>query len=242
MTITIDFQEAISTLSAQPYIYISSIVSLCFLLYHIKCRNLYLILLLLWGSFITTITQLKLVSSLNFDCFVLSCIYCTSVFLTSVVTPYNNTHNDHIPQIQLDEVSDCEHSLDEDVYGEKIQQQKSSSTSHFRRLSGFTLFIIMILSYYDYIGDVGTFIWLTITYAVTVGCGIIANLTAITKHTTDFRLIIANLIHSYNAVLIIVAHWILVVHIGLDLVALTSYAVLMFFSFTFFPYIEHIVN
>lgn len=238
MSTTAGFQDIIAKFNTQPYFYINTVVSLCFLLYHIKSKNVYLIALLLWGSFITTITQLKLVSSLHFDCFVLSTIYCVSIFLTSVITPYNNS-NSNVSKIQLDDMSDSEHSFDEVAYEEKRLPQKTRS--HFKRLSAIVLFSIMILSYYDYIGEVGTFIWLTITYGVTVGSGVIANFTT-SRNATDFRLILSNLIHSYNAILIIVAHWILVVHIGLDLVALTSYAVLMFFSFTFFPYIEHIVN
>ncbi|CAD1809061.1 putative integral membrane protein [Candida parapsilosis] len=231
-------QDIIATFNTQPYFYISTIVTICFLLYHIKCKNVYLIVLLLWGSFITTITQLKLVSSSHFDCFVLSAIYCVSIFLTSVVTPYNS--NNDLPKIQLDEVSDSEVSISEVIYEEKRVSSKPAS-SKFKRLGGLELLAIMILSYFDYIGEVGTFIWLTIIYGVTIGSGVIANFTT-SRNATDFRHILSNLIHSYNAILIIVAHWILVVHIGLDLVALTSYAVLMFFSFTFFPYIEHIVN
>ncbi|KAI5957651.1 hypothetical protein KGF57_003345 [Candida theae] len=159
------------------------------------------------------------------------------------MTPYNHTFSSNkSSKIQLDELSDQECCQGEDAYNEKELPQNLLSRTSLRRASGLALFVVMILSSYDYIGEVGTFIWLTIVYCVTVGSEVITNLTASARSVTDFRLILANLIHSYNAVLIIVAHWILVVHIGLDLVALTSYAVLMFFSFTFFPYIEHIVN
>ncbi|KAI5954023.1 hypothetical protein CANMA_004862 [Candida margitis] len=231
-----DLQDIITTFNTQPYFYINIIASLCFLLYHIKSQNVYSIVLLVWGSFITTITQLKLVSSSNFDCFLLSIIYCVSIFLTSVVTPYHSTS--YGPQIQLDESDESDFSGDEMDYNEK---QLPRQSTNFRGLSALVLAGIMLLSYTGYIGEIGTFIMLSLTYAATVGSSVIANFTT-SKNTTDFRHILSNLIYSYNAILIIIAHWILVVHIGLDLVALTSYAVLTFFSFTFFPYIEYIVN